>query len=188
MGAPARGSLLRDAPNFLGNSLRRHYGSCMHDHIVVRRALRADLVGAARLGAALARQHHEADPARFFLPEQAERGYAGWFEREIDRPEAVVLVARRADEVVGYAYGALEDRDWNLLIDRHGVVHDLFVAEPARALGVGGQLLDAMLRELEALGAPRVVLYTLVTNERAQRLFRSRGFRATLLEMARSAV
>jgi ribosomal protein S18 acetylase RimI-like enzyme len=43
-----------------------------------------------------------------------------------------------------------------------------------------------MIRELEALGAPRIVLYTMVENERAQRLFRSRGFGATLLEMTRN--
>ena len=79
-----------------------------------------------------------------------------------------------------------EDRDWNLLLDRHGVVHDIFVAERARRLGAGAQLLDALLRELEALGAPRIVLYTMVSNENAQRLFRSRGFRPTMLEMMRS--
>lgn len=158
----------------------------MSTDIIVRKAQRADLAGAARLGAGLALQHHQADPDRYFLPEQAERGYAWWFEKELERPAAVILVALRGAEVVGYSYGAAEERDWNLLIDRHGVIHDLFVAEDARRLGVGARLLDAMLRELKALGAPRIVLYTMVSNERAQHLFRARGFRPTLLEMTRN--
>src|SRR6185295_2229983 len=112
---------------------------------------------------------------------------AAWFARELERPAAVVLVALQRAELVGYAYGALEARDWNLLLDQHGAIHDLFVAEPARRGGVGAQLLDALIRELEALGAPRIVLGTMVSNERAQRLFRARGFRPTLLEMTRTA-
>lgn len=158
----------------------------MPTDIILRRAQPADLAGAARLGAALALQHHQTDPARYFLPEHAEQGYAWWFAKELQRPAAVILVAVRGTEVVGYSYGAAEERDWNLLIDRHGVVHDLFVAEDVRRLGVGARLLDAMIQELEGLGAPRIVLYTMVSNERAQHLFRARGFRPTLLEMTRN--
>jgi ribosomal protein S18 acetylase RimI-like enzyme len=155
--------------------------------IIVRRALAGDLERAGQLGGELARFHHHRDPDRFFLPERVDEGYAWWFSKELKRPNAVVLVALRGEQLVGYAYGAAEDRDWNLLLDRHGVVHDIFVVERARRLGVGAQLLDSMVRELEALGAPRIVLYTMVSNENAQRLFRSRGFRSTMLEMMRSS-
>ena|SRR6188768_15238 len=155
--------------------------------LIVRRALAGDLERAGRLGGALARLHHDRDPDRFFLPEGVDEGYAWWFGKELKRQNAVVLVALRGEELVGYAYGAFEDRDWNLLLDRHGVLHDIFVSEQARGLGVGAQLLDAMVRELEALGAPRIVLHTMVSNENAQRLFRSRGFRSTMLEMMRSS-
>lgn len=158
----------------------------MADEIVVRRAVRSDLEKVSTLGGRLARMHHQADPARFFLPDGVEQGYAAWLGRELQRQSAVVLVALRCADVVGYAYGAAEDRDWNLLIDRHGVIHDLYVDESARGSGAGSRLLDGMVAELSALGAPRIVLYTMVGNEAAQRLFRSRGFRATLLEMTRT--
>jgi ribosomal protein S18 acetylase RimI-like enzyme len=157
----------------------------MHE-IIVRRAEAADLPGASQLAGRLARMHHEANPQRFFLPDEIEQGYAWWFGQELARSAAVILVAFEGESLVGYAYGAVEDRGWNLLIDRHGVVHDIYVDDRARLLGVGSRLLDAMIRELEALGAPRIVLYTMVENERAQRLFRSRGFGATLLEMTRN--
>jgi ribosomal protein S18 acetylase RimI-like enzyme len=119
------------------------------------------------------------------LPEGVESGYAAWFRRELGRSQAVILVARRGTELLGYSYGALEERDWNLLLDRHGAVHDLYVSEPARQLGIGRRLLEAMLAELTALGAPRILLSTMVGNAAAQRLFRACGFRPTLLEMTR---
>lgn len=155
----------------------------MGNEIVVRRADPSDLERVSKLAGCLARMHHDADGDRFFLPERVEEGYAWWLGKELQRAGAVVLVALRDDEVVGYAYGAAEDRDWNLLIDRHGAIHDLYVDESVQHSGVGGRLLDSMMAELRALGAPRLVLYTMVKNERAQRLFRSRGFRPTLLEM-----
>jgi ribosomal protein S18 acetylase RimI-like enzyme len=159
----------------------------MSTDIIIRRALAVDLDRAAQLAGRLARMHHDADGDRFFLPDQVEQGYRWWFTRELERPAAVVLVALQGPELVGYCYGALEERDWNLLLDRHGTIHDVYVDEHARRSGAGGQLLDAMIRELEALGAPRIVLSTMVNNERAQRLFRARGFRPTMLEMTRSA-
>jgi ribosomal protein S18 acetylase RimI-like enzyme len=159
----------------------------MTTEIIVRRALEADLERTAQLAGQLARMHHDTDSDRFFLPERVEQGYAWWLARELERPAAVVLVALQGTELVGYAYGALEERDWNLLLDQHGAIHDVFVDEQARRLGVGARLLDALIRELEALGAPRIVLGTMVSNDRAQRLFRSRGFRPTLLEMTRTS-
>ncbi len=159
--------------------------TAMTDEISVRRAVAADLEGAAELAGHLVRMHHDADPSRFFLPEQVEQGYASWFRRELERKAAVVLVAMQGQKVVGYAYGTLEGRDWNLLLDRHGAVHDVYVSEGVRQLGLGRRLINALVTELTALGAPRIVLSTMVENERAQRVFASCGFRPTLLEMTR---
>jgi ribosomal protein S18 acetylase RimI-like enzyme len=57
----------------------------------------------------------------------------------------------------------------------------------ARGRGIGRQLLRAIIIELTARGAPRVVLSTAARNEAAQRLFLSAGFRPTMLEMTRES-
>jgi ribosomal protein S18 acetylase RimI-like enzyme len=155
--------------------------------IVVRRAEERDLSEVARLAGELVRMHHATDPSRFFLPERVEEGYARWLSHELARAQAIVLVAAKGTNIVGYAYGTLESRDWNMLLDVHGALHDVFVADEARRAGVGQQLVDAMVQGLEALGAPRIVLSTMVGNEAAQRVFRACGFRATMLEMIRDA-
>lgn len=157
----------------------------MIDEVVVRRAEERDLKTVARLAGELVRLHHETDPSRFLLIDRVEEGYAWWLAREIARAEAVVLVAARGDEILGYAYGALEGRDWNLLLDAHGAVHDVFVSSAARRGGVGRRLVNAIVSALEELGAPRIVLSTMVSNEGAQRVFRACGFRSTMIEMTR---
>jgi ribosomal protein S18 acetylase RimI-like enzyme len=86
---------------------------------------------------------------------------------------------------VGYCYGAVEERDFSLLLDVHGAIHDVFVHESVRHAGVGRRLVEAMLAELTARGAPRVVLSTMVSNDAAQRVFSRCGFRPTMLEMTR---
>ncbi len=157
----------------------------MNEDVAIRRAAASDLQAVARLAGQLVRMHHAADPARFLLVDGVEEGYAHWLARELERAGAVLLVAVRRDQVVGYAYGALEPRDWTLLLDAHGAVHDLFVADDARRSGTGRKLLEAIIAALDGLGAARIVLSTLVANEPAQRLFRRCGFRSTMLEMTR---
>ena len=154
--------------------------------IVIRAAATPDLRQVAELAGELVRMHHAVDAARFLLPDRVEEGYAWWLERELGRAEAVVLVAAEGDQIVGYAYGSREGRDWNALLDEHGAIHDVFVATGARRGGTGRKLVLAMVEELTRRGAPRVVLSTMVGNEPAQRLFAACGFRPTMLEMTRS--
>jgi len=156
------------------------------NEVVIRPATRGDMPRVAELAGGLVRMHHAVDPARFLLPERVEEGYAWWLERELGRAEAAVIVATMADQIIGYAYGTREGRDWNALLDEHGAIHDVFVAEQARRSGTGRKLVEGMIVELQRRGAPRIVLSTMIGNEPAQRLFAACGFRATMLEMTRS--
>lgn len=157
----------------------------MTQDIVIRPATDRDIEAAAKLAGELVRMHHAVDPGRFMLVDDVEQGYAWWFGRELARAEAALLVAVRGEQVVGYAYGAVEARDWNLLLDAHGAVHDIYVTEGARRDGVGRRLMETLIGELEARGAPRILLSTMVGNTTAQSLFRACGFRPTMLEMTR---
>ena len=150
----------------------------------VRPARPEDLPAMARLAAQLVRQHHAVDPLRFMLPDGVERGYERWFRSQLPRPEVVMRVAEgEGGEVVGYTYATVEGLDWNMLLGPHAELHDIFVDEKTRGSGVGRELLAATLDGLRALGAPRVVLSTMWSNEAAQRLFEKLGFRKTRIEM-----
>lgn len=153
----------------------------------IRPATPADVPALGRMGAALAHLHYDFDSDRFMVPDNLEAGYASWLGRELKGKGAVVLVAELDGETVGYAYGRLEERDWNALLDRCGVLHDLWVDEKARGTGLGAQLIEAAAQRLVELGAPRVVLSTAAKNESAQRLFAKLGWRPTMIEMTREA-
>lgn len=152
----------------------------------VRPATRADLPSVARLAARLVRLHHGFDARRFLCLEPLEPGYERFLGRELEDGDAVILVAvARGERVVGYAYGRLEPRDWNELLDACGKLHDLYVDEDARGHGAASALVEAMVARLEARGAPRVVLLSATPNVAAQKLFARLGFRPTMVEMTR---
>jgi ribosomal protein S18 acetylase RimI-like enzyme len=154
--------------------------------LAIRRAMRADLPSLVPLAVALVKQHHAYDSLRFALFERLDEGYAWFLGRELDDDDAVVLAAVSDDgRIVGYAYGRIEERSYEALLEKHGALHDIFVEEPSRGAGVAQLLVERMLDELRAKGAPRVVLAAADKNERAQKLFARLGFRRTMVEMTR---
>lgn len=163
-----------------------------NQHIRVRAAAVEDLPALGRLAAALVAQHHAYDPRRFLLPRDVERGYREWFGRELGNADAILLVAELVPEgaqaseaavVGGYAYGRIEGRDWNMLLDRHAALHDVLVAPEARGRGAGEALVAAFLERARARKVPRVVLHSATPNAGAQKLFARMGFRPTMVEM-----
>ena len=161
----------------------------MSDAVEVRAAGIEDLPAAARLAAALVRQHHAYDPLRFMSFEPLEDGYERFFRSQIDREGVALLVAvhpvSRGAHVVGYVFGTLEDCDWSDLRDACGKIHDVYVDASVRRCGVATQLVEAAVAALGAMGAPRVVLMAAWQNDDARALFARLGFRPTMVEMTR---
>ena len=154
--------------------------------VTIRRASKADTSALGRLGALLVATHHAFDAERFVAatPRTAQ-GYGSFLATQLELPDAVVLVAERDGEVLGYTYGAIEGYDYMSLRGPAGVFHDIVVDPAHRGDGIGRMLVDATLVALEALGAPQVVLSTAERNEAAQQLFARAGFRRTMVEMTR---
>lgn len=151
--------------------------------IEIRKATRRDLPKIAQLAGELVRQHYAFDAQRFLLIENPESGYEWWFNKELENKKALVLCAKLDGKIVGYAYARLEPKDWNALLDAHGALHDILVAEDARGQGIGRKLLERVQSELRERGARRIVLHTAIKNRSAQKLFASVGFRQTMIEM-----
>jgi len=154
--------------------------------VTIRPMRKSDLGPVGTLAAMLVRQHHAWDADRFLLVEPVDEGYRWFFGTQLSERDTVLLVAELEGEVVGYAYGAVEGRDWNMLLDRHGTLSDVAVDARFRRRGIGRRLVEAAVTALEAKGAPRVVLYSATPNAEAQALFASLGFRRTMVEMTRT--
>ena len=155
-------------------------------HFTIRRATAADLPAIGRMGALLMRVHYEFDHNRFMRPGAGtEQGYASFLTSRLDEEDALIVVAEQNARIVGYAYAGIEPRSWQELRERSGYVHDLFVDEAHRSTGLAAALVSAACDWLREQGLPRVLLWTAVPNERAQRVFERLGFRRTMVEMTR---
>ncbi len=137
------------------------------------------------MGAALTRSHQSFDARRFLLVEDLEAGYEWWLGTLLAEEQSALLVAESGGELIGYAAGRIEPRDWATLLDRHGALHEVWVATSWRRRGVGRALVEGICDALGRLGAPRVVLWCAWANASAQKLFEQAGFRRTMLEMTR---
>jgi ribosomal protein S18 acetylase RimI-like enzyme len=152
--------------------------------VTIRRAAHRDVAALGVLGAQLMRAHHGFDPQRFLPPgDDPEGGYAWFMGTQLEEPDVVVFVAEADGAVVGYVFAGLEPQSWKELRGPAGYIHDIVTREGARRLGVARQLLKAAIDWLRERGAPRVMLWTAVQNEAAQRLFDRAGFRRTMIEM-----
>lgn len=152
--------------------------------ISVRAATADDVPALGRLGSLLVAVHHELDPARFIAPTPTtEHSYAAFLASQLERPEAILLVAEGGRAVLGYALARTEGSDFMVLRGPAALLHDLVVDPSHRRKGVARMLLDAVIAAARQRGAPRLVLSTAATNRAAQQLFASAGFRDTMIEM-----
>lgn len=90
------------------------------------------------------------------------------FEENLNRSDAVYVVARDGDKVLGYcgAYVILNEADINQV-----------AVEPLhRKKGIGGKMLAALLDKLGKAGADAVTLEVRKSNEAAIALYESMGF------------
>src|SRR5262249_41431152 len=110
--------------------------------------------------------------------------YADLLSEQHGRQDAVVLVAEEAGKLVGYAFACVEPPCLVALTGRVGWIHDLYVVAEGRGRRTGTRLLDAAIQALGDLGVVDVLLGVASQNEVAATLFRRRGFRPTLQEMA----
>jgi ribosomal protein S18 acetylase RimI-like enzyme len=152
----------------------------------IRRATPADLPWIGRLGALLIEEHYGFDARRFLAAKpRTPSDYASFMGTQLEDPDKAVFVAVQHENMIGYAYAAVEGYDYMALRGPAGVLHDVIVDPEHRGRGIGRLLIEAALSFFTSRGVPRVVLSTAERNEAAQRLFESMGFRRTMIEMTR---
>ncbi len=123
----------------------------------------------------------------------AMRGGALWLEREAwpepladaydalyTRDDALLAVGTIDDVVLGFGAVVVEQLRSGA---RLGVVTDLFVEEPARAVGVGEVLIGTLVEHCRAAGCVGVDAAALPGHRAAKNFFETHGFTARALTM-----
>jgi GNAT superfamily N-acetyltransferase len=98
------------------------------------------------------------------------------YEEWLAAPDAFVLVAEQRGQPIGFVLvtTVVGYQAW-ASADRVGEVHDLVVARPSRAAGVGTALMDAVESQLAWLGIREYRVTAITANEDALRFYESRG-------------
>lgn len=135
-------------------------------NIAVRQAVLNDIEALASLFDAY-RQFYgrpsDVEAAKEFLLARFEHG------------ESILLIAHEGNEPVGFTQ--LYPSFSSVSLARTFVLNDLFVDKRARRKGVASKLIAATTELTATLGAVRVSLSTAVTNDAAQALYQSLGWK-----------
>ncbi len=116
-----------------------------------------------------------------------------FYDQVFEKPDTVLLLAFDGDALIGYALAHVLAVEETWIPDtwrtgpRIAEVESLSVLPEQRGNGIGTALMDALEREIEALGIDDVIVGALAGNEDALRLYRRRGFRPTWLYLSRFA-
>ncbi len=134
--------------------------------ITIRQAVLSDLDGLAPLF----------DSYRRFYGRASDLSAATAFlSARFNHNESVLFIAHKGAKAVGFTQ--LYPSFSSVSLARILVLNDLFVDEHARRKGVASQLINAAVEYAESGGAVRVSLSTAITNEAAQRLYQSAGWK-----------
>jgi GNAT superfamily N-acetyltransferase len=148
--------------------------------VVIRRAQRSDLAEVLRFHHALYVAHRDA----IMPPERGEfyayRRFSEALRDDVDAllrsPRAIVLLAVRASDAVGYITGHHEDDDERRVLRRKGIVEDWYVTLDARGAGLGARLLEVFADEFRRVGCEVIESATWPFNDGARRAHEALGF------------
>jgi len=100
---------------------------------------------------------------------------SGFLLERFNHGESVLFIAHEGNKPVGFTQ--LYPSFSSVSLARIFVLNDLFVCEHARRKGVASKLMTAAVDYASSLGAVRVSLSTATTNEAAQTLYQSAGWK-----------
>ena len=93
-----------------------------------------------------------------------------------------VLVARLEGATVGFVTFGMESGRYDQDVTR-GSIHNVYVEPSDRGVGIGGALLAAAERELEAVGVEAVALEAMARNDAARSFYARHGYAPHRIEL-----
>lgn len=110
--------------------------------VSIRKATFKDVGQMARLAIRLIKSHQSYDSLVYEMDFEARECYEAYFKRSLRKKKFILLVAESEGKLVGYCLAAIENRPKIYLLKRRCFVHDLFLSEKYRKIGLGKKFLD----------------------------------------------
>jgi ribosomal protein S18 acetylase RimI-like enzyme len=149
--------------------------------VEIRRATSRDVGAILPIWGELADFHSSLDPS-FRPAPQWEREYGAYLRALLTRDDALAVVARDGDQVVGYAVGRITTMPPFFAHRHRGYIHDVYVRPGYRRRGIGRRLVEEILAWLRRHGVTLVELTVAARNE-AIPFWERLGFRVYMHQM-----
>lgn len=114
-------------------------------------------------------------PYQFYGRESDIRAAKDFLSARFNHGESVLFIAFEDNASIGFAQ--LYPSFSSVSLARTFILNDLFVHEQARRKGVASKLMSAATDFAKSLGAVRISLSTATTNEAAQALYQTSGWK-----------
>ncbi len=149
--------------------------------VQIRRATSRDVREILPVWGELAGFHAHLDAA--FEPSPSwPREYGAYLRTLMGRDDALAVIAKEGDEIIGYAIGRITTLPPFFEHRYRGYIHDVFVREAYRRRGVGRRLVEEILDWLRHRGVSLIEL-TVATNNDAVHFWKRLGFQTYMHQM-----
>lgn len=149
----------------------------------IRPATVEDIPQILPMVAKICQLHQQWDRAKYgFLPNPEQR-YPQWLNRIIHRKRDLLLVADYDGKIAGFLVATVEREVPIYELQEYAFIHDLWVEEQYRKLGLAKGLVKGAIAHFQSLGVSQIRLDTATPNETARQLFQACGFRPSTVEM-----
>jgi ribosomal protein S18 acetylase RimI-like enzyme len=119
---------------------------------------------------------HAAHDLHFTRSADGHERFADFISGRMEHDASCVVVAERADQVVGYCLAMISHYPPVFLYDTYGMISDLAVRADARRQGIGQALMEYVLTWFAGRDIARVELRAAVSNDLAMAFWRKMGF------------
>jgi ribosomal protein S18 acetylase RimI-like enzyme len=136
----------------------------------------------------IARYHKALDPAKYAFDGDPGESYRSWLVARAKDPRSVLLVADAAPAsaeplLCAFLVGGVQREIPIYRVKEYGFIYDLWVEKRYRNEGVARQMVTLAIERFREIGVSQVRLDTAQANAAAQNLFKSCGFRPSIVEM-----
>lgn len=108
------------------------------------------------------------------------------FEKLIKDSKRKVVIAKKDDLVLGYAYGWIKGEDFYDETKQKGLIDTVAVKKEQRGKGIGSKLCDILEEWLSEQGCVSIDIHCFYLNEGARKLYKRRGYSDVILIMNKS--
>jgi ribosomal protein S18 acetylase RimI-like enzyme len=155
--------------------------------MTIRPATPEDVPAVLPMVAKISAFHESLDAAKYAIRGDPAEKYRGWMTTRATDPRSVFLVADAAPaaepaKLVAFLVGAVESEIPIYRITQYGFIYDVWVEEGYRNEGLARQLVSLAVERFREIGVRQVRLDTAYHNEPAKNLFKSCGFRPSIIE------